>query len=258
MIDPDNDKTGINIIEALADVGFDYIELSIRDIMALEREAYTNLSGRVRKSGILCESCNNFMPRHLKMTGETVDRGAVLSYIRDTAARASELGTRIIVFGSPWVRDVDPGFSKDTAFSQMADILTSVGDIVREYDIIIAMEHVNRVDGNIFTSIPETLNLVRTVNHPNVRLLIDFFHMQMEKEPVDEVLDAGSLLSHIHFARLYKRLFPKDFCEDENYSPFFQNLKKISYNSRISIEAYTRNFLEDAGESLAFLRGVFS
>jgi sugar phosphate isomerase/epimerase len=256
MIAPESDKTGIEIVESLAGIGYDYIELSLRDLMELPDATFSQLKSRIKASGILCESCNNFMPKHLKVTGNSVNTATVLSYAEEAMERAAEIGAKTIVFGSTMVRDIEWDFDYNVAFGQMADILHPMGELAAGYDMIVAIEHVNRIDGNIFTSIPETLSLVRTVNHPHIRLLIDYFHMQIEHETAREVLYAGDFVRHIHFARLYKRMFPRDIREDENYIPFFNVLKQIGYDYRISIEADTDDFHVDAASSLAFLKSA--
>lgn len=254
MIDPEHDPIGIDRIEKLEEIGYDYIELSLRDIMKLSDADFLQLERRVSRSGLRCEACNNFMPPDLKVTGPGVDTKSVLNYVENAFERAGRLGAEVIVFGSPLSRDIDLDFSRETAVGQMVGILRLMGSIAEKYHVTVAMEHVNRIDGNLLTSVSEALELVRRVNHPKIQLLVDYFHLSIEKESVNSILSAGSSIRHIHFARLYKRLYPKDLREDPNYVLFFENLKKIGYQYRISVEAVTDQFEKDAKETLTFLR----
>jgi len=52
----------VEIVEALAEIGYDYIELSLSDLTALPEPAFASLVERVNRSGIRCEACNNFFP----------------------------------------------------------------------------------------------------------------------------------------------------------------------------------------------------
>ncbi len=254
MVRPAGDPIGIECLETLETLGYDYIELSIRDIMKLSDAEFSGLRQRISSSALRCEACNNFMAAGLRVTGPGADHEAALAYAGRTFARAAEIGAEVIVFGSPWARDIELDFSRERAHAQMVDVLQRMGPLAAQYGITIAVEHVNRVDGNLYTSVSETLTLLRDVAHPNIRLLLDFFHLSIEKEPLSCMLDAGDALRHIHFARLYQRRFPQDMREDINYEPFFANLKKLGYAHRLSIEAAPRNFREDAKKALGFLK----
>lgn len=60
MISPSTDRVGIEVVETMASLGFDYIELSLADVTALPAETFEALAWRLERSGIPCEACNNF------------------------------------------------------------------------------------------------------------------------------------------------------------------------------------------------------
>ena len=80
MISPATDPVGVEIIEALAQFGFDYIELSLSDLAALPPPAFTRLKQRIERSGIPCEACNNFFPPRVRLTGSEARLPAALDY----------------------------------------------------------------------------------------------------------------------------------------------------------------------------------
>ena len=87
-------------------------------------------------------------------------------------------------------------------------------------------------------------------------LLVDYYHLALEKEDADIILSANKYIKHVHLSKPDGRVFPKATDRDV-YEPFFYNLKKIGYNQRISVEAYTTDFGKDAATSLALLRKIF-
>ena len=93
---------------------------------------------------------------------------------------------------------------------------------------------------------------MRAVNHPNIQLLIDYYHLMMEKENLDIILTAGPAVRHVHFAQVAGRAFPT--VEHEDYVRFFDILRQARYDGRCSIEAYTHDFAADAPRAFHVLR----
>ena len=119
MIAPSADRIGIDAVETMASLGFDYVELSLADLMALPQEGFDHLAGRLERSGIPCEACNNFFPAHVRLTGETADPDIALDYARRALARAARLGARVVVFGSSGAKNVPEGFPHEAAWRQI-------------------------------------------------------------------------------------------------------------------------------------------
>ena len=63
------DKTGVEIVEKIAQYGYDYIELPLAEMMQLSDADFAALCKRVERSGIRCEACNNFFPGRIRLTG---------------------------------------------------------------------------------------------------------------------------------------------------------------------------------------------
>jgi sugar phosphate isomerase/epimerase len=82
MISPSTDPIGIEIVETMAEIGFDYTELSLSDIAALPEGAFADLARRVERSRIQCEACNNFFPRTIRLTGAEAHLHVALDYAR--------------------------------------------------------------------------------------------------------------------------------------------------------------------------------
>jgi sugar phosphate isomerase/epimerase len=118
--------------------------------------------------------------------------------------------------------------------------------------LTIAIEPINRQEANIVTLASEGLRLAREVNDPHIQLLVDFYHLMMEKEDFGILAEAGPALRHVHFAKVDGRKFPDR--EEEEYRKFFSCLQRIGYARRCSIEAYTTDFATDAWQALPLLK----
>ncbi|MEN9634023.1 MAG: hypothetical protein RL077_2427 [Verrucomicrobiota bacterium] len=252
MIAPATDPVGIAIVENLAEFGYDYIELSLRDLAVLPAPALATLSSRLHRSGLACEVCNNFFPPEIRLTGPATDLPAALRYAEHALATAAHLGASAVIFGSSGARNVPGGFPLDAAWVQLRDLLIGLAPIAARHGITIAIEHLNRGESNILNSVAEAWRMAQEVAHPRVRLLLDAYHLLVENEPLAIIAQVAPAIAHVHVAQGTDRLFPAG--TEAPLAAFFSALRATGYAQRCSVEAYPRDFITDAPRALATCR----
>lgn len=246
------DGTGSEWIEKGQEIGFDYVELPLAQMVDLKDEEFCSLRERVGSSGLKCESCNNFFPGSIRLTGNAVDYGKIEEYLDKALRRAAQLGVKVIVLGSPKSKNVPEGYPMDKAWSQLVELLRTIEPLVRTKGITIVIEPLSKVESNIINTAGEGLQLVKAVDRENIKLLVDYYHLVMEKENLEIILDAGPYIKHTHFANPAGRVYPIE--AEDGYIRFMNILKRIGYEGRISVEAYTKDFGHDAKRSVEILR----
>ena len=248
--------TPLKGIDAAKAAGFDYLELGTSEIAALSDADYDSALAQVKQLGLPVPVTNLFLPATLKVTGPEIDRDEQIRYVRGAFTRLSRLGTGIVVFGSGGARRVPDGFSKDDAFRQLVDFGRRVALEGRAHNITIAVEPLRREETNIINSAAEGLSLVNAIGDPNFQLMIDFYHLASEREDPGIVLRARDHLRHLHMANPQGRVFPLRW-EEYDYAPFFQTLRRIGYDQRISVEASAKDFPIEAPQAITLLRHAF-
>lgn len=252
IVSTQQDGTGVEIIEELEEIGYDYIELSLAAIMALPESAFTHLKKRVHDSDLKCEACNNFFPPHIRLTGSHVDWPKVEDYTTQAMDRAAQLGAEIIVFGSAGAKNVPEGFPMDRAWEQIVHALRMIDPIAGGHGITIAIEPLNKAESNIVNTTREGLELAEQVNRKNVKLLVDYYHLVLEDEDPSIILQAGDAIIHTHLAKDEGRVFPS--VVEDRFRVFFANLKEVGYQARVSVEGFSQDFHRDAVRALAVLK----
>ncbi len=247
MISTKEDKgTGISFIEILAATGFDYVELPLAEMAALSEEEFQVLKKRLEWSGLTCEVCNNFFPKTIRLTGENVDMEEIMSYVRHALKRARELGVEYVVFGSGPAKNIPEGFSMASGYEQVVNLLQKIDPVAEEYGVTIVIEPLRKAECNLINTFEEGCQLAKRVNGSHIKVLVDYYHMTVELEPVEHILrDGAAYLRHIHMANPNGRVYPKVESESD-YETFFAALREIGYKGRISCEAYSDCFEKDA------------
>ena len=246
----------ISIQQQVAAVpGLDFLEGLVPDVLCpLETEAeFSRRLVAVRAMPLPMAAVNRLFPAEIKTTGPNVDVGAVDAYIATVFRRAQRVGAKVVVFGAGPSRAVPEGFDRSAAWNQLADGLRRWGPLAKNAGIVIVIEPLSRKETNIINSVAEAAELARCVNHPNIRILADTFHMGRDNEGVEGILAAGAdLLCHVHCADPHERvplgLGPAD------HRPYFRALKDIGYAGGVCIEAIWRDFPAQLPAAVAALR----
>ena len=237
-----------------AKYGFDYIEPGAADIAAMSEEEFKDFADDVLASSLRCRSFNGLIRRpDLRVVGDQISLSAVSDYLEPCLARCRKLGASVVVWGSAGSRNVPEGFSRSRAWEQIAAFLHIAGDIARRHDLVVAIEPLRHQESNILTTGGEALKMVRKVKHPNVRMIIDYYHLRSESEDPRIVEEARREIVHMHFANPNGRLWPHDLSEDDHYTSFFHYIKKTGYSGGISIEG-KGSFDADGAASRQFFR----
>ena len=244
----------IHIFEKM---GYDYIELPLAQTMALSEEAFSELHGRLKSCKIPVEACNNFFPPSIRLTGNEVKSEKTLEYVKMAADRAARMGVKIIVLGSAGAKNIPDGFPVMKAKEQLVSLLHDIQVIVKPLGITIVLEPLNSLESNFIITAREGLDIMREASCANVKLLVDYYHMRMEDENIDIIKEAGSDLRHVHIASKTGRRFPRQ-TDGEDYGVFFDVLKSVGYNARVSVEGFSENTAVDGEASYTTLRRFMS
>lgn len=245
-------------VDKLVEIGYDYVELSLADLASLPEDEFETIVKRVEASGIRCETTNNFIPKTVRITGPDVNQEQVDEYIDKALSRAGRLGVKHVVFGSGGAKNIPEGFPREQGYEQLVWQTKRISDTARKYGVAITIEPLRKAECNIINTFAEGCELAKDVDRDNIRVLVDFYHFAQENEPVQNIINGGEYLSHVHFAREEGRVYPCSLSEDDRYEPFFNALRTVGYNQRISVEAGTDDFEKDAPVALSFFRDYFS
>ena len=246
---------GFNNIAVAAECGYDYIETNFRNLAESSEDEYEKFSAELKNNNIVCEAANCFLPGNMKVTGKNVDYDAIKKYLSKGFKRASEVGIKIVVFGSGGARSIPEYYSYKDAIK---DIITFVKEyaapMAAEYCIDIVFEPLCKPESNIINTIKEGAMLASAIDLPNVGMLGDLYHMYVEGDTYDDVRELKGIFRHAHMSNPAsdnddkKRIYMKE-SDTFDYKGFFDALRYIDCE-RVSIEASTDNFEADAREAI--------
>jgi sugar phosphate isomerase/epimerase len=244
---------GIKDLEKAKAAGFEFVELGVRNFANLPEAELEQALATHRRVGLPTPVANVFLPGDLKVVGPDIDRAKQMSYVERALSRAARFGIKIVVFGSGGSRKVPDGFPRDEAWKQLVDFGKRIAPVAQKNGIVIAVEPLQKKETNIINTAAEGLAWVRAVDHPNLQLMVDFFHLALEQEDPSILVEAKDHIRHFHIANPNGRVYPLD-AKEYDYAGFFANLKQMGFEGGISVEASAKDYAKDAPRAIAFIR----
>lgn len=241
------------------DIGADYAEFCLSELHSLSNEEFSNIVNGVKSEGISVEAANGFFPAEIKICGAEYNKDTVSEYCKEALERAATIGIESCVLGSGRSRYINDGENRASCLSQLEETLYIAGEAAKPLGIKIAIEPLNKKECNIFNTAAECYESCKRVNHPNVLLLVDFFHLTKENEPIESIANYSDALQHLHIACPETRKYPVDGDGAyDSYIAFKNVLDKAGYNKRMSLEAsFIDDFKSEAKACMAYLKSIF-
>ena len=190
-------------------------------------------------------------------TPDDATRSRTVEFARHLVQMCAAMGGRVMVWGSPKQRSLEPGWDYEAAAGRAADALRAIARTAGDLGVVIAIEPLARKETNFLSTADETIRLLRRVDHPACRLHLDVKAMSDESKPLPGIIrDSAPFLAHFHAND--PNLRGPGFGEVD-FAPIASALKAAGYSGYVSVEVfdYTPDPETIAVRSLEYLKEKF-
>jgi len=128
------------------------------------------------------------------------------------------------------------GKGKEDKFKNSSNSIKKISSLLIEKNIKLGIEPLNRYESDFINTVDEGIRLCELIDHPNVGLLLDAYHMNIEEKNMCQSIEkAGDKLFHFQVAE-NDRGVPGS--GSINWSEIIDTLKKINYKGCVSLEMF--------------------
>ncbi len=200
-------------------------------------------------------------------------RKSGITYLRSCIEGARKLDSPILagVTYAPWA--VFPSDDFDLRRKQCIQSMKEVAQMGQDNGVTICMEVLNRFEGYLINTAKQGVELIKEIDHENIKLQLDTFHMNIEEDDIgDAIRTAGVHLGHLHCVGNNRKI------PGEGHIPWKDvrdAINEINYKGSIVAETFVNpagevgrglfiwrplaaNLDEAASKSATFLRDLFS
>ncbi len=116
------------------------------------------------------------------------------------------------------------------------ETLLSVADFARGAGVTLVVEYLNRFECYVLTSAADTARFVNECNHPNIRMMYDTFHANIEEKDLAAAIKVCAPVTvHVHISE-NDRSTPGEGHVD--WDTTFKALKDVGYEGWLVVEAF--------------------
>ncbi len=233
------------------DMGYDYIEASAAEILALSDREIDKLNSLKAEGRFALRYINSFVRADLKIC--TAARDDLVAYVETAVEKTARLGVGVIVFGSGVARMRPKEMSLEQGMEKYLDFVAICAKAAKKHGLVFALEPLNKTETNILNSVAEGIEIARNLNLKEIQVLPDAFHMSLENESADIIVKNADLISHLHISEAPGRVYPGKF-GGAYLIEFAKVLKAAGFDKDMTVECVFENFEKEGPLALKFLK----
>lgn len=214
--------------------GFRAVELFVR---SAEEVDGGELRAGLRRHGLALAAvgtgAGSLVRRLHLLDPDPAQRAAASRFIGSIIDLAGSFGAPAII-GSMRGR-FGTGPRRPGAMARLADDLAGLARAAARHGTTLLLEPLNRYESDCINTLAEGAALIARSGAPNLRLLADCFHMNIEERSIAVALRrAGGLVGHIHFVDSNRRAAGAGHID---FAAVGRALREIAYAGYLSAEA---------------------
>lgn len=239
--------------DRLAEIGYDGIELAVRNPGRVDRDKILSLKEKTGLSVSALGTGQAYGDEGLSLTDpEEKVRRTARDRLREHIELACAIGAQVVIVGL--IRGkTTPGMGHERCMDLVSDALQELGPVASQQGVNLVVEPINRYETDLIATLEESAHLIEKAGGHGLGLLPDTFHMNIEEaDPLGALSRFGGKARHFHVADS-NRWAPGyghldfEFC--------LESLVQAGYQGWVSVECLPRP--EDAsGQAFAFLKGL--
>jgi D-psicose/D-tagatose/L-ribulose 3-epimerase len=272
----------LKYIDKAAELGFDILEISCAALIkrySADSQLFELRDYAKKKGVILTAGYGPTREQNLSSADPKVVDNA-FAFFKDILAKLKKLDIKLVGGGlySYWPVDYSLPIDKSGDLGRAVKNIGELAKTAADCDVILGMEVLNRFEGYLLNTCAEARRFVEEVNHPNVTIMLDTFHMNIEEDNIAAAIRlAGDKLGHLHVGEQNRKV-PGKGCIPWN--EIGCALREINYAGGVVMEPFVmqggqigseikvwRDLLPDTSEAvldrdvqgaLRFLKHVFT
>ena len=227
-------------------------------------EKVASIVEAIGQTGLAAASVNHGRQGRF-LAPDPAEREAALAELRDSIVCACDIGAKGVIFvphfGDPCLPDLSPWMTaSELQYELLYTHLRTLEDYAMAMGITLYVEPINRYETHFLNRLEQAAHLARKLNHPNVKIVADLFHMALdEKDLRAAIRDHGKAIGHVHLADSNRRL-PGQGTTD--FGTIAMVLDEVGFESWAAFEcgspganqARADEYLRELPASLAYLR----
>lgn len=233
------DADFIPFLIKVKNLGFDILEINAGTIAEMGLSDRAKLKKAAIDQGIEMSCCIGMPPSSDIASSDYNIRKAGIAHLDRIGNAMVDCGIQKLsgIIYSSWPGDFEGrGVTKQQAWNWSIESMRTAIKTAEKLDLIYNVEVVNRFEQFIMNTVEEALQYVKEVDSPNIKILLDTFHMNIEEDSIPGAIKkAGNYLGHLHIGENNRK--PPGYGHIP-WKSIASALKAISYDEWVVMEPF--------------------
>lgn len=227
-------------VDKTASLGFDVLEIGCTPLPNYSKDQIIELRNHAKKQNMILSGGYGPSPDHnIGSKDSAIQKQAFEWYSRlfDVMSQLEMhfVGGALYYY---WPVDFNTVDSKTEEWQRSVEGIQKIAPIAAQYDITLGMEAINRFESYLLNTADECIKFVQDVGMPNVKVMLDTFHMNIEETSIsDAIRSAGRLLGHLHTGECNRMLPGKGRIP---WREIGEALRDIKYDGMVVMEPFVQ------------------
>ncbi len=198
----DWDADFVPYLARVRELGFDVLEINAGTLGTMSPEQIGRLRAASEETGVPMSCCIGLPPSSDLASSRAATRKAGIAHLGRIADAMASCGIERLtgIIYSCWPAKLEGrDGTKEEALRWSVGAMKEAIKKAEDLRLVYNVEVVNRFEQFMLNTAQEAVDYVKEVGSPNLRILLDTYHMNIEEDSFEEAITtAGNLLGHLH------------------------------------------------------------
>lgn len=235
----------IDLFPKIKSMGYDAVEIPVEYPELIDGK---KVKDALQEHGLEVVVCGAFGPsRDLTHEDVAVHKNC-FDYISQCFALCNTWNAKFLagpMYSAVGKARMIPPDQRNEEWERAVNNLLIVCKQAQQHGLTIALEPLNRFESDLINTAEDVMQLIKDINHPAAKVMLDGFHMAIEERNVERAITTvGDKLIHVQVSENYRGT---PGTGQTPWHLFKAGLDKIGYQGVVSIESFTPDIKELAG-----------
>ena len=228
------DRSNLPLLPKVKSWGFDGVEVPL---FRASEFAAADIRKGLDENGLECTVCSVLLPGFSLISDDASVRKKTVTHMQELIKAASEVRAQVIA--GPLYSPVGylPGRRRTAdEWKWAVEGHQALGDTLTRHGLTMAIEPLNRFETFFLNTAADAAKLCAEINHPNVGVLFDTFHANIEEKEIGAgYRTVGRHLKHVHTCENDRGIPGSGHVE---WPSVFAALRDVKYDGWLTIESF--------------------
>lgn len=235
-------EDNLDILDFIREIGYESVDINLRNTAF---EFTGTMKKRAERLGLFLTGGGSLPKDKELISKDKEKRIEAVEYMKKLVRKASEIGISLyhgLIYATAGV--FTGRGPTEEEFEYAVTGLKEVANYAGDYGVSLCLEPANRYENYLINTVKDSLKMLDAINEPNVGLLLDSYHMNIEEKDIyKSIVSAKFRVLHFHVNENDRGIPGTGHIP---WDDVFKALRDIDYRGTVTVESFVDSTIDIA------------